>query len=47
MIELHPKFTKSDLKEQKKEKKDPLNVEILRPIPDGDFALTPFKDDPS
>ena len=47
MIELDPRFTKSDRKEQKKEKKDPLNMETLRPIPDGNFDLVPFRDDPS
>ena len=47
LIELDPRFTKSERKEHKKEKKDPLNVEILRPIPDGDFELIPFGDDPT
>jgi len=47
MIELDSRFSKSGLKEQKKEKKDPLNDEILRPVPDGDFELIPFGDDPS
>ena len=27
--------------------KDPLNVEILRPILDGDFMLIPYVDDPT
>jgi len=35
------------LKEQKKEKKNPLNAKLLRPIPDGEFELVPFEDDPS
>jgi len=47
LIELDPTFNKSDRKELKKEKNDPLNVEILRPIPDGDFELVPFGDVPS
>jgi hypothetical protein len=47
LIELDPCFTKSEWKELKKEKKDPLNVEILRPTPDGDFELIPFGDDPT
>jgi len=46
LVELDPRFTKEDLKEQK-EKKDPLNVKLLRPIPDGEFELVPFGDDPS
>jgi hypothetical protein len=37
LIEHDPRFTKSERKELKKEKKVPLNVEILRPIPDGKF----------
>jgi len=47
LIELDPRFKKSERKEQKKEKKDPFNVEILCPIPNGDFELIPFGDDPS
>ncbi|KEH16505.1 transmembrane protein, putative [Medicago truncatula] len=47
LVELNPKFTKEDLKEQNKEKKDPLNEKLLRPIPDGEFELVPFGDDPS
>ena len=47
LIELDPRFTKSERKELKKEKKDPLNVEILRRIADGDFKLIPFGDDPT
>lgn len=47
MVELDSRFTKSDLIEQRKEKKDPLSVEIIMPIPDGDFELIPFGDDPS
>ena len=45
LIELNPRFTKSERKELKKEKKDPLNVEILRLIPDEDFELISFGDD--
>jgi len=47
LVELDPKFTKEDLKEQKRGKKDPLNAKLLRPIPDGEFKLVPFGDDPS
>ena len=47
LIVLDPRFSKSEWKELKKENKDPLNVEILRPIPDGDFELAPFGDDPT
>jgi len=47
LVELDPRFTKEDLKEQKREKKDPLNAKFLRPIPDGEFKLVPFGDDPS
>ena len=47
MVELDPRFTKEDLKEQKKEQKDPLSAKLLRPIPDGEFELVPFGDDPS
>jgi hypothetical protein len=47
LVELYPRFTKQDLKEQKKEKKDPLNAKLLRPIPDGEFELVSFRDDPT
>jgi len=47
LVELDPKFTKEDLKEQKRDKKDPLNAKLLRPIPDGEFELVPFGNDPS
>ena len=47
MIKLDPRLKKSERKELKKEKKDQLNVEILHPIPDGDFELIPFGDDPT
>jgi len=47
LVELDPRFTKEDLKEQKMEKKDPLNAKLLRPIPDGEFELVPFGDDSS
>jgi len=47
LVELDPRFTKEDLKEQKREKKDPLNTKLLRPIPDGEFELVPFGNDPS
>ena len=47
LIELDQRFTKLEWKELKKEKKDALNLEILRPIPDGDFELSPFGDDPT
>ena len=47
MIELDPRFTKEDLKEQKREQKDQLNAKLLRHIPDGEFELVPFRDDPS
>jgi len=47
LVELDPRFTKEDLKEQKREQKDPLNAKLLRPIPDGEFELVPFGDDPS
>ena len=45
LVGLDPRFTKEDLKEQKREQKDPLNVKLLRPIPDGEFELVPFGDD--
>jgi len=47
LVELDPMFTKEDLKEQNREKKDPLNAKLLRPIPNGEFELVPFGDDPS
>jgi len=47
LVELDLRFTKEDLKEKKREKKDPLNAKLLRPIPDGEFELVPFKNDPS
>jgi hypothetical protein len=47
LVELDPRFTKEDLKEQKREKKDPLNAKLLRPIPDGEFQLLAFGSDPS
>jgi len=47
LVELDPGFSKEDLKEQKREKKDPLNAKILRPIPDGEFESVPFGNDPS
>ena len=47
LVELDPRFTKEDLKEQNREHKDPLNSKLLRPIPDGEFDLVPFRDDPS
>jgi hypothetical protein len=47
LVELDPMFTKDDLKEQKREKKDPLNAKLLRPVPDGEFELVPFGSDPS
>jgi hypothetical protein len=47
LIELDPRFTKLERKQLKKEKKEPLNMEILRPIPDGHFELIPFGDDPA
>jgi hypothetical protein len=45
LVELDPRFTKEDLKEQKREKKDQLNTKLLRPIPDGEFELVPFGSD--
>jgi len=47
LVKLDPKFTKEDLKEQKWEKKDPLHAKLIRPIPDGEFELVPFGNDPS
>ena len=47
LVELDPRFTKEDLKEWKREMKDPLNAKLLRPIPDGEFELVPFGNDPS
>jgi len=47
LTELDPRFSKSERKELKKEKKDCLNMEILGPIPDGDFELILFWDDPT
>ena len=47
LVELDPRFTKEDLKEQKREKKDPLNAELLRLVPDGEFELVPYGNDPS
>jgi len=47
LVELEPRFTKEDLKEQKREKKDPLNAKLLRPILDGEFERVPFGSDPS
>jgi hypothetical protein len=46
LVELDPRFTKEDLKEQKREKKDQLNAKLLRPIPDGEFEV-PSGSDPS
>jgi len=47
LVELDPRFTKEDLNEQKREKKDLLNAKLLRPIPDGEFELVSFGNDPS
>jgi len=47
LVELNPRFTKEDLKEQKREQKDPLGAKLLIPILDGEFELVPFGDDPS
>jgi len=47
LVELDPRFTKEDLKEQKREKKDPLNAKLLRPIPDREFELVLFENDPT
>jgi len=46
LVELDPRFTKEDLKEQKREKKDPLNAKLFRPILDGEFELVPFGSNP-
>jgi len=46
LVELDPRFTKEDLKEQKREKKDPLNAKLLRPIPNGEFELIPLETTP-
>jgi len=46
-VELDPRFTKEDLQEQNREKKNPLNAKLLRPIPDCEFKLVPFENDPS
>jgi len=46
LVELDPRFTKEDLKEQKREKKDPLNANLPRPILDDEFELLPFEDAP-
>jgi hypothetical protein len=45
LVELDPRFTKEDLKEQKREKKDSLNAKLLRPDPDGEFELVSFGSD--
>jgi len=47
MSKFDPRFTKEDLKEHKREKKDPLNAKFLKRIPDGEFELVPFGNDPS
>jgi hypothetical protein len=47
LVELDPRFTKEDLREQKRENKDPLNTKLLRPIHDGEFEPVPFGNDPS
>jgi len=47
LVELDPRFTKEDLKEQKMEKKDPFNAKLLRPIPDGELELLPLGNNPS
>jgi len=47
LVELDPRITKEDLIEQKREQKDPFSAKLLRPIPDGEFDLVPFGDDPS
>jgi len=47
LVEMDPRFSKKDLKEQKREQKDPLSAKLLRPIPDGEFELVPFGNDPS
>jgi hypothetical protein len=44
MIELDSRFSKCDLKEQKK--KEPLDKEILHTILDGKFETIPFGKDP-
>jgi hypothetical protein len=46
LVELDPRFTKEDLKEQKREKKDPLNAKLLRLIPDSEFELVPLETTP-
>jgi len=47
LVELDPRFTKENRKEQKREQKDPLSAKLLRPIPEGEFELVTFGDDPS
>jgi len=47
LVELDLRFTKEDLKKQKREKKDPLNAKPLRLILDGEFELVTFENDPS
>lgn len=47
MVELDPRFTKEDLREHGGKEEDPLSAKLLRPVPDGEFELVPFGDDPS
>jgi hypothetical protein len=47
LVELDPRYPKEDLREQEREKKDPLNVKLFRPILDREFKMVPFGDDPS
>jgi len=46
LVELDPRFTKEDLKEQKREHNDPLSAKLLGPIPDGEFELVPLETTP-
>ncbi|MCI79134.1 hypothetical protein A2U01_0100405, partial [Trifolium medium] len=46
-VKLNARLSKKELKEPKKEKKELLSKEILRPIPDGEFENLPFSEDTS
>ncbi|MCH89082.1 hypothetical protein A2U01_0009975 [Trifolium medium] len=46
-VDLDSRFSKKELKEHKKEKKELLRKEILRPIPSGEFGIVTFGEEPS
>ncbi|MCI34451.1 hypothetical protein A2U01_0055671, partial [Trifolium medium] len=45
IVDLDARFSKRELKEQKKENKETRTKVILRPISDGEFQFVPFGED--